>query len=143
MLITQQANIIRAMLIIEGKAFEAGKNIDWSIFVSSEPDEPDNCLTIYNNRGTLQGRIHETGETVQHYGFQTKIRGKTDAVASAKGRQLMGVYDGILRYLITVDGQALRIQSITIRSPLLPMGQESKNRRQLYVFNAIATIDEV
>lgn len=141
MLPASPANIIRQFLIEEGIGQSHSKK-DWVVYTASEPDDPDNAITIYNTRGTLDGRIHETGEVVQHYGFQTKIRGKDDETASAKGREIYTAYNQLLRRLITVNSVAIRLQAITLKSPLMPMGQQVKGRRILYVVNAIVTIDE-
>lgn len=143
MLAASPSEIIRQFLIEEGLGFDYSLKVDWAVFSGSEPDEPDNSITIISTRGTLDGRIHETGETVEHYGFQTRIRGKTDSLASAKGRQIIVAYNSVLRRLITVNNQDLKIQAITLKSPLLASGQEVKRRRQVYVFNSIVTIDEV
>ena len=61
---------------------------DWASFAGNEPDYPANCLTTYGAVDQLDAVVLFSGEHVRHFGFQIKVRGRTDEVAGLKAEQL-------------------------------------------------------
>lgn len=66
--------VVRALLIQLGVGSDGITYLDWPIFIDEEPDKPDNCITIEEIQGKLDGVHQPTGETIEHYGFHISIR---------------------------------------------------------------------
>ena len=65
------AAIVRQLLIDLAIGSEAAS---WPVYATSEPDEPDACLTVYDTAGRLQGRTHPDGEVQGLDGVMIRVR---------------------------------------------------------------------
>lgn len=61
---------------------------DWPAYAGDEPDQPDNCVTVYRSADQLDGRVLSTGQNLKHPGIQIKVRGRTDDLAGLKAEAL-------------------------------------------------------
>lgn len=48
----------------------------WPVFEGSEPDQPDDVITVYETTPLVHARIQVTGEEQQHRGFTIRVRGR-------------------------------------------------------------------
>lgn len=125
----QPSDVVRYLLIDENLGTHPDQKKDWPVFRSSEPDKPDNCITVVDTAGFLYGRIQVSGEFPEHYGIQVLVRGTSDQVARAKARAIELLFDqGVYRQNVTVQKPTPKIvylvHAFTKRTPVLPLGKE-------------------
>lgn len=134
-----QAEIIRQLLIDLGLGSSASA---WPVYYSNEPDTPDNCITVYNKVGSVQGRTHDNGETQEHHGVQVRVRSITHSVGYLKARRIAEAFDTQVRLeVVTVDTDEYLVHAITRNSDVFSIGFESPtSRRRLFTVNAVVSI---
>lgn len=120
---------------------------NWPLYVSSTPEEPDECGTIYDTTPISHGLIQATGEQSQHFGLQLRVRSKEYASGWQK-------ISAALRALIMsnafVDLSDQNPQGFYRICACVPSGgivalgveREGQKRRQLFTVNFLATIVE-
>ena len=136
------ADIVRTRLIELTLGTNPASNTAWPIFVSSEPDTPDNCITIYDTLGRDQGRVMWTGERQEMHGIQVRIRSQTHALGYTKARAIAVALDeSIESDLVTIDATDYCLHSITRTSDVLALGlQKPASRRYLFTVNALVSV---
>lgn len=66
--------VVRQLLIQLSVGSDGLDYTSWPVFVDQEPDNPDNCITIEEMIGGLDGKLGPSGEVVEHYGFHIMVR---------------------------------------------------------------------
>ena len=88
------ANIVRWLLVNAAQATTPISNGLWPAFHSSEPNMPDNCITVYNNgTGLVQGTTNTDNEIQEHYGIQVKVRSSNPETCYSKMQALCNYMD--------------------------------------------------
>lgn len=120
-----------------------GGNNSWPIFVGHLPEEPDNAVCIYDTTGVRDGRIQESGENIDHPGFQVRVRGKDHPTAYKKIKEIQ---DAITLFSMTeavIGIYTYKIHSATRTGTIISLGQEvDRKRRAEFTLNGILTITE-
>lgn len=97
------SDIIRHLLINLGVGTDPASSLPWPIFESSEPDVPDEVITILGESGKTYGRNQLTGETIEKPGVQFRIRSSNSNVAAVKANEIAATIDQmVLNTLVTV-----------------------------------------
>jgi len=130
------AEILRQALIDNG--------ISIPIYVSSEPDLPDECLTIYDTAGLSEGRNMLDGETIQRYGVQLRIRARNYKegwnIATIIKEILEKLHNQVLyipRDFITSEYELCHCAEISTIIPLPPV---DKSSRRLFTINCLLVL---
>jgi hypothetical protein len=145
------ADIVRFAMIQLGLGTLPADRDSWPIFVAQEPNGPDEVMTLYDTSGQLFGRIQQTGESVQHYGFQVMLRALTSHGGMAKLQEVETALNTQLRRTQvtapnpTGTGDSVYlIHAVTQRSGILPLGADQENsNRYLFSLNYTAAIGEL
>ena len=132
MLRDSPAEILRQALIVNG--------IPIPIYVSSEPDLPDECLTIYDTAGLSEGRNMLDGETIQRYGVQLRIRARNYKegwnIATIIKEILEKLHNQVL-YVSTFEYELYHCAEISTIIPLPPV---DKSSRRLFTINCLLVL---
>lgn len=138
------ADVIRRLLIQLGVGVAPGSS-PWPVFITNEPDEPDNCITVYDTTGRGQGRVQITGEKDGHYGFQVRIRSSTSEVGYVKANAIAEALDRqVNRDVVTIGSSQYCIHAVSGRGDILPLGNESPvSERSLFTLNALTYLLEL
>lgn len=123
----------------------------WSCYASSEPDSPDNCITVYDTAGKTFGREQILGDTLEHYGLQFKVRSSVYDVGWLKAHALAQLLDESVRLnTVTVPASANAAEatyvvfSVNRTGPILPLGKDTPgSKRNVFTVNATAAIRRV
>jgi len=140
------SKVFQSYLIDEGIFIAPGDSGSWPAFISSTPESPDQCGTIYDTAGTLDGIIQKTGEQIEHFGLQVRIRSSPNAYEAGwnKAREIYDQAGQVRQVAVTVDGADYVIRALTPTTTVTPLGvEEGTKRRELFTVNFIATISEV
>ena len=88
------AEIIRQLIIDLGFGVNSTTE-DWSVFSYTEPNTPDNAITVYSTAGRKQGAFMVNGQTQMFSGIQVRIRGNDKRETFAKSSALANGFDGV------------------------------------------------
>lgn len=138
------AKVIIALLKDQGLVSMPQDNAAWPCYFGDEPDSPDNCLTVFDTDGKMQGREHITGEVQESNGFQVRVRCDPTQLTEgyAKLKSICQFFDlQVLRTLVPMGDHTYRIQAINRTSDVLSLGRESTtSKRRVYVVNAMVSL---
>jgi hypothetical protein len=138
------ADVLRWLLIHLGVGTDPTTGGSWPIHASSEPDLPDNLITVYDTAGTTDGRIHRTGETAEHRGVMVQVRGTSQPTAWAKADSVKVALDESLsNELVTVDDAEYIVHAATRHSGPLSLGREPSTNRFLFTINAVVSLRQI
>jgi len=138
------ADVVRWLLIALSQGTDPEAVGSWPIHASSEPDSPDDLITVYDTSGVQQGRVQRTGETVEHRGIMVQVRGTDHATAWAKMDAVKVALDESVRNtLVTVDDNQYIVYAITKQSGPLSLGTEPNTNRFLFTLNAVVALRQL
>lgn len=142
------SDIFRQLLVDLGLGTLPEDDGAWPIFDQAEPESPDNCITIFDTEGRTHGRIMATGQLVEHYGIQIRVRSNRRNDGKAKVRAIEYAVDRSIR-LNTVSlaedtGTATAnytVWSFNRTTQVLPLGFESPtSKRMLWTINGTLSV---
>lgn len=128
------ASIIRTWIIDEALSTEQ------ATFASGMPEHPNLAICVYDQPGLLQGRIQKTGETVEAFGLELRVRALDYQTGYSLASDICDAADALKNAPVTIDDHDYLIQAVTRRTSILPLGPESGNRRERFVVKFVATI---
>lgn len=73
------ADVLAQALVDAGQLADSDTLQDWTARVGSEPDTPDNVVTLYDTVGKGNGRSMVGGQDFTLYGVQIRVRSRTHA----------------------------------------------------------------
>ncbi len=116
---------------------------DYPVYISQLPDAKeikDRAIAVYDTGGTTEGRIQSTGETIEHFTLQIRIRDNSYDIGYAKASAIAEALDLVNKDVIVIGLISYTIFSAN-RSPIIPLGPEfDKRRRHGFTINVLATI---
>ena len=146
-LLHSQANIIRWLLINNlglGVDPDVAPQGAWPIYATSEPDEPDSVITIYNTQGILDGRSMPTGEVFEHLGFQVRVRAITSNAGWTKANEIARqMAEVVYRNWVIVDSAMYNVYAITRKSGVLEVPEFPTSERKAFTINCIVALSRI
>ena len=131
---TTPAGQLASLLLRKGLLVLPGPNVAWPISISHIPDDPNEAMAFYDTTGTEDGRLMESGERVEHPGFQIKFRSKNYDVGYAKARLIAGALDTYHNEQVPSGPHGSVIIAVR-RGPVLWLGNEVGKVRHLFTVN--------
>ncbi len=146
-----QADVIAQLLIDLGIGTDPTANGDWPIYVSEEPNEPDNVITVFATVGTQDGRTMIDGEVQEHEGIQIRVRSAGYDTGNRKADELKIAIDQTIErdtvQVASVIGTGTLdyfVQAVSRVSGPLSLGKETPtSHRNVFTINAIVALREV
>lgn len=141
------AEILRQCLIDLGVATDQEDEQPWPAFYALLPGRPDEVITVQNTQGTLDGRLMDEGEYVEHPGFQARLRSRYQRTGWLKAQEVWNTLSAIRRQPVTLPHPETEvdvdytIQSVTLTAPIAVLGQDPDNeRRENFTINGRITL---
>ena len=128
--------------------WETGKGQDWPVQESTEPDQPDNCITVYDTTPRRDARMMTTGETYYHWGMQIRIRAQFKPYAAAKVHRMKVFLDqGVDQATVVVpatdaypySAQYL-VPACSSNEPIYLGSDSPRTKRYVYTLNVTAPV---
>ena len=137
-----QADILSRVLITLTLGTDPEDGSAWPVNVNSEPSKPDNCITVYDTEGRIDGRHQPTGNVQSHPGVQIRVRGKDQTTARTRIAAIAEALDQqVYRESVTIDAIIYCLQSVSRTSDPLWIGKEAPPaQRALFTLNAVITV---
>ena len=142
------AEIVQNLLVQLGLgSYPATLTGSWPIYVSNQPDKPDNSIAIYDTTGLTEGRVQRTGEKPEHHGFQIAVRA-TDAEAGwRKAKTIATALDETVKRdsvvvtdVVGTGTGTYHVYAVTRHSGPMAAGHEPGTIRQLFTINAVVAL---
>jgi len=132
---------MRYLLIDLGLGTLPTDDDDWPITVTSEVEDPDNAITLFDTSGIKHGRVFN-GEIQEHEGFQVRIRATDHAVGHAKANDIKEALDkSVLNESVAIGSNTYIVYSVSRRSGVFYLGQDvSSSKRVIFTINAIVSL---
>ena len=134
------ADVTRYVLIDDALGTLPEDKGSWPVHVRTEPNAPDNVITVYGTSSRLFGREHAEGEMGVSYGIQVRVRSATYTVGSAKANAIAIAMDAVYQRVIDISGTQYLVHAFTRTTDVLELGQDPNSQRQLFVINATVTL---
>jgi hypothetical protein len=139
-----QADVVRWLLIAQSIGTDPASSAAWPIYVSNEPDTPDNLITIYDTAGIFDGRIQRSGEKVEYRGIMIQVRGTSHPVAWAKTDALRVALDeAVNKTIVDVGDNQYIVYSISRQSGPIALGREPSTSRFLFSINCAVILRQL
>lgn len=142
------AEIVRQLIIDAGLGSDIGSNLlplgPWPVYDASEPNEPDNCITVYDTLGHDDARLLLGGELQQHYGLQIRIRALSHPVGWVKGTAIRTFFSEIVKTSnVTLESVSYLVWAITRIGQLSALGYDTSiSKRRIFTLNCTTAIDQ-
>jgi hypothetical protein len=140
------ADILRKLLIDLGLGSQPSATTHWPVYVSQQPDDPDNLITLRDTTGIHDGRVHVGGEVQGRDGIQIIVRCNSFPVGWTKADTLCKTLDtDVYSATVTIDTTTYTVHSASRSGGMSPihLGKEStSSRRELFSINVTLSIRE-
>lgn len=145
------ADVIRLYFVHAGIGIASGTvptANQWPVYTGDLPADYDNALAIQDTGGFVERRVQKTGESFVHATVIINIRSVPYNKGTEKGRQIKALLEklglpapvGYGKPVVAVEGQNWTIEAAHLTVPLVKIGVEEKNRRQLFTMNYKLTL---
>lgn len=143
------ADII-AQLLVELRQGVAVDQLNWAsqvwpVFVSKEPNQPDNAITVQNTQGTDHGRLAYDGSLQQHFGIQIMVRCRDNPTGWRKTNDVRNTLaQSVYREVVTMpdSGLSYLVHAVARIGQVLDLGWDgSTSKRHLFTVNMQTAID--
>lgn len=143
-LLNSPADIVRNLLITLGLGANPPSS-SWPIYHKSEPDTPDNVITVFDTEGRNDGRMNPTLQRMYHHGIQIRVRSGTHNPGYIKANAIaIAIDENVYRETVTIAGVAYCVHCIIRTSDVIPLGKETPiSKRDLFVINAILAVRKI
>lgn len=133
-------------LLSIGQAVEPGdlNGDEWPIVNGTIPPDNARYIGIVDGVPFLQGRLHRTGEHVEHLRAQVIVRGQEYAATYAKCREIEGLFKligvdpavgGVGWVRVSIGDRSYTISAVNLLVPTTLLSQDKDNRRYLFSIN--------
>lgn len=131
--------VISNLLVANGHGIFAALGEAWGIFISEQPEIPDNCITVYDNTGANLGK-GTNSEAYIRPGIQIRVRSKTYSEGTAKLSRMNAFFDTVFRSPIYKDEAIIGyLQNVSRLQDYLPLGRDQL-RRYMFSCNYVLTL---
>lgn len=135
------ADVLRWLLILLGQGSDPSLQDDWPVYVSDEPDLPDNAITTFDTSGTLDGRSMIDGDLWDHYGCQVRLRSATYVAGRDKAQDVRAALASAVNRTVTINTEHYTVQCLSQIGQVLSLGKDSPSgNRNLFTINALLTV---
>jgi len=116
------------------------QGVVWPVYVSSMPQDVDQCVAIYDTKGMTYGRNMRTGEKVVRPGIMVRIRaagpeGPQGAIDF--GMLIVAAFDVVKNLTFSIGNTEVTIAAISRQGNLVFAGEEPERQRVIYTLDAI------
>lgn len=138
------AVIVRELIALLQLGTEPELAQPWPVYADVEPDEPDNCITVYDTAWKGDGRAMVTGETFHHFGVQVRVRAVDHATGFSKAKAIHEAFDTqVYQNRVPLDSQVYDVHNVS-GTDVLSIGQDtSTSKRHIFTLNPTVAITQL
>lgn len=141
------ANVMKWLLVAlgVGTSPELSPLQAWPLYDSSEPGQPDNCITLYDTQGTDDGRSMLDGKLWQHHGFQVRVRSTDQPTGQLKADAVrLCLSQTIYHNSVNRQGKTYRVWNCAKIGQTIYIGKDKpRSERSLFTINATVALEQL
>lgn len=137
------ADVLAIVLIQLGAVQSNTPPVDWSVFVSLEPDEPEKCITLYDDAGVIDGRTMPDAEVQEHHGVQVRVRSNEHASGYLKARAIATALAAQYDTVVVLEGHYYRLHCSNRSGDVIPIPPNTSTSRRLFTINYLLSLREI
>ena len=117
----------------------------WPSFSTSEPDFPDECVTVYDQQGIDSGRFQYSGKLQSFYGIQVRVRSLTHDSGWSKADAIRkAMAESVYERTVTLGSNVYVVGNFNNLKQVLSLGKDAPDtKRSLFTVNATALINMI
>lgn len=145
------AEIVQALLVVLGQGTNPlvgsiASNSAWPVYATSEPNEPDNCITVYDTTNQTDMRAMWDGSYSRHYGVQVRVRSvdhptghqKIHAIGTALAQNVGGRAGSIV---VSCGANTYTVLAMAKIGGTIYLGKDTpRSKRSLFTLNAFLVL---
>lgn len=132
------AQITSSLLVALGVGTAPGSGGDWPVSYSSEPDRPDQAVTVYDTTGTDEGSAG--GEFQGHHGVQVRVRARTHGAGWSKANEALRALEAVRFSEVTIDSSVYTVQCYAKSAGVNSLGRARNSTSVLFTLNLLASV---
>jgi Bacteriophage minor capsid protein len=130
------AQVVAQMLVDLGLGTAGGGGSAWPVHHSSEPDTPDEVVTVYDTAGLDHGRSMIDGDLMGPSGFQVRVRSKNHATGWLKADAIQTTLASLYQRTVRVEATLYKVHAVVRIGDVLSLGKETPtSSRRLFTVN--------
>lgn len=136
--------VIGQLLVDLGLGTDYEANREWPVYLSNEPEKPDNVITVVRTDSILaDGRLQINGEVQETYGALIRVRGSSYVGTEAKTINISAALDSqVNRNPVTVGSNSYLVHNAS-RGSVIDLGEmRDGSERRLFTINYLYSITE-
>lgn len=138
------AKVMQQLLIDLDLAASKASGDPYPCFYSNQPDTPDNCFTVYNTEGRVQGRDQISGEPLEVHGIQVRLRDTDVETGDNKINLVAQTLSAVARQDVIIDSEIFLVHALTQSGNPIYIGLDAPNsKRVVWTLNLLMTVTQV
>jgi hypothetical protein len=144
-LLNSPAEVVAYLIIAKALGTQVDANEAWPVAVGDELNEPDDTITTYDTGSQSSDRDMVTGQQLEQYSIQVRVRSKLYTDGWLKLNEIAKVFDeDVYLETITIGDNTYRLHAISRRGGVLSLGREyPASQRSLFVMTGQCAIRQV
>ena len=138
------AEILRQLLIDLGLGIAySAATTSWQLAVGQEPNMPTDIITLYDAGGSvLQGRLQNSGNMVEKYGVQVRVRSDRYQEGWKKANAIASSLDTDVRLTqVSISNNNYLVYAINRIGGVISIGSDKSNR-SVFTLNLLMTLKQ-
>lgn len=138
------AHVVGQLLLDLGLGTDPDDGGAWPVHVATEPNSPNNVLTVYDTAGSSQGRSMIDGELFAFFGFQVRVRAKDHVTGWTKASAVRNALAEDVRLAsVTVEGTEYLVWSVDGLGQVLALGKDRPpSDRFVFTLNGLLVVGQ-
>ncbi len=139
--LTKSPAFVIARLIIDlGLGSLHNANLAWPVRVGTEPDVPDEVITVYDTGGRMLGSLMQ-GQQQEVHGVLVRVRSRTQEAGYTKCRLIAVGLDAVTYRTVTISSSTYLINNLNRTTDVMYLGQmKPESTRYVHTVNALAHV---
>lgn len=144
------ADVIRNLIIDLGDGTAPSDASAWPVYVATEPNAPDNVITITDTTPVIQGHSQINGEVQENYGVQIRLRANDFHEGQEKARAIAVALDAATLKTVRVGDvagtgdESYTVMSVTRISGPLSLGKNvTTSKLNVFTINYTVAMQQV
>lgn len=140
------SDVLRYLMIDLGLGTLPTDGGAWPVYADDEPDQPDNCITVYWTTDRKDADSMVDGEALKHRGASVRVRSTTSPVGSAKAETIVATLlaRSSAYHTVTIEATQYVVSAVSLASGPIHIGKETPNSsREIYTINFLLPIRQL
>ena len=144
------ADVVAQLLIDFGFGTDPLLDEDWPVYVSEEPNSPDDVITVYDTTGLTHGSSQIDGEVQEHEGVLIRIRSTDFDIGHRKQDEIkVGIDTTIYRNTVEISSvlgtgtDQYFVQKVTRISMTGGFKESPASKRNVFTINVVVNLRQV